>query len=125
MCLSLFGAIGNTFAVNWLPADFSSNAGILRRLQEVVVSTPRELLLDDLGFHPLAVVLHREPRHRGMRRQRDLERALAAARFGIVEVEMELGVREGVPRRPPWHRRASTSGPNRRSRVSVQGGTRS
>ena len=65
MCLSAFAAIGNTFAVNWLPARLLEQRRILPAVQEVVVRAPRDHLVDDLGLVHLPVGLHREPRHRG------------------------------------------------------------
>ncbi len=68
--------------------------GVLPPMQEIIVGAARDGAADDLGLLPAAVQLHREARHRRARRQRDRERALAGAVFGVVEVEMELGERQ-------------------------------
>src|SRR5262245_45810368 len=58
---------------------------ILPAMKEVFVCLARALLLDDLALLPRGADLHREAAERRPLRQRDAERSLELAVFGVLE----------------------------------------
>jgi hypothetical protein len=92
--------------------------GILPAVQEVLVGAPRRLPFDDLALLPCVAELHREARDRGAARQLDLEAALDAPRQRVLELEPQLGERQG-----PLHHRASVQAHQPQARA-IGGGQR-
>ncbi len=84
-CLSPRAGIGNTRAVNSLPAPFSRSAGSCRRCEEARVAGRAAIFIDDLGLAPTWPLFSIANRgDGGARGQRDLGLALADAILGAL-----------------------------------------